>query len=123
MDDTKRLELIEALYDCTVKCNYCADRCLDSGVNEAMVDCIRTARACAEICSTTANMLAMKYKDIGDLLKYCHRLCRSCETECSKHDYQHCNECEKACNTCAKLCKDMLVKYETSNIKQNENYF
>ena len=72
---------------------------------------------------TASKILATTYKDVGDLIKYCHRLCMSCATECEKHEHQHCVECAEACRKCAAACKDTLVKYETSNIQQDENYF
>ena len=117
------MTLIKTLNNCVVQCNRCADACLDEDDVASIVDCIRTNRVCAEICNTTAKILATTYKDVGDLLKYCHRLCTSCATECEKHEYQHCVECAEACRKCAAACKDMLVKYETSNIQQDENYF
>jgi len=122
MDRDRRKKLIAALNDCVVHCNHCADVCLDAKDIEAMVVCIRTDRVCAEVCATLAKVLSTSYNDVGDLIKYCHRLCLSCATECEKHEHKHCQDCAEACKKCASACKDMLMKYETSLIQQDENY-
>ena len=45
-------KLISALGNCINHCNYCADACLDEDNVKMMVDCIRTDRVCAEVCSS-----------------------------------------------------------------------
>lgn len=104
----KNSKLIEALNNCVTHCNHCADACLDSDDIKMMVSCIRTDRVCAEVCSTTAEVLATSYKDVKDLVKYCHKICVACAEECEKHDHKHCQECADACRKCAEACEEYL---------------
>lgn len=73
----KNSKLIEALNNCVTHCNYCADACLDEGDIKMMVDCIRTDRACAEICRATANLLASNYKDVRSMVEQCRDICKN----------------------------------------------
>ncbi|MDT0641945.1 four-helix bundle copper-binding protein [Zunongwangia sp. F363] len=105
----KNEKLIKALNDCAAHCNYCADACLDEDNIQMMVDCIRTDRACAEICSATAKLLAANYSDVKEKVEYCHRICKKCADECAKHDAQHCKDCAEACKKCAEACEAFLA--------------
>ena len=105
----KNEKLIHALGNCINHCNYCADACFDEENVKMMVDCIRTDRVCAEVCSTLNQLLAMQYKDVTDLVKYCIKICNACADECEKHTHQHCKECAKACRDCAAACETFLV--------------
>ncbi len=106
----KNSKLIDALNNCVAHCNYCADACLDEKNIQMMVDCIRTDKVCAEVCSATAKILATSYEDVNDLIKYCHKLCIECAKECEKHKdhHQHCKECADACRKCAAACEEYL---------------
>ena len=77
----KNSKLIEALNNCVAHCNYCADACLDADDIKMMVDCIRTDRACAEVCSATAKLLAANYSDAKGMVEYCHKTCKKCAEE------------------------------------------
>ncbi|MFD1094131.1 four-helix bundle copper-binding protein [Salegentibacter chungangensis] len=102
-------KLIQALCNCINHCNYCADACLDEDNVKMMVDCIRTDRVCAEVCSTLNQVLATGYKDINDLVAYCRKICDACAEECRKHDAKHCQDCAKACGECAAACDAFLA--------------
>lgn len=104
----KNSKLIEALNNCVTHCNHCADACLDEGDIKMMVDCIRTDRACAEICSTTANLLASNYKDVRGMVEQCRDICKKCADVCAKHDHKHCQECADACRKCEEACNEYL---------------
>lgn len=68
-------KLIHALGNCINHCNYCADACLDEENVKMMVTCIRTDRACAEVCSTLNQLLATGFKEVDDLVRYCAKIC------------------------------------------------
>lgn len=102
-------KLIHALGNCINHCNYCADSCLDEENVKMMVDCIRVDRACAEVCSTLAQVLATKFDDVKDLVRYCKKICAACADECAKHDHQHCKDCAEACRKCAEACESYLA--------------
>ena len=105
----KNQKLIDALNDCIIHCNYCADACLDADNIKMMVDCIRTDRACAEVCSTTVKLLAMDSAFAKAMVEQCHKICQQCAEECAKHDHQHCKDCADACRKCAEACKSYLA--------------
>ncbi|HLW14588.1 MAG TPA: four-helix bundle copper-binding protein [Flavobacteriaceae bacterium] len=104
----KNSKLMEALNNCIVHCNYCADACLDEKDVKMMINCIRTDRACAEICNTTLNLLSSNYADAKDMVAYCYKTCLKCAEECAKHDAKHCKDCAEACRKCAEACKAYL---------------
>lgn len=102
----KNAELIDKLRNCTTACNHCADACLDN--QENMVDCIRTDRVCAEVCQATANVLSTSFENVDGLVSYCMEICKSCGSECAKHDHDHCQKCAEACKKCAEACQQFL---------------
>jgi hypothetical protein len=104
----KNSNLINALNNCLVHCLNCADACLDADDVSKMKDCIRTDRACAEICSATVKLLAMDSPHAKAMVELCHDICRKCAEECSRHDHQHCKGCAEACNKCAQACEEYL---------------
>lgn len=70
-----------------------------------MVPCIRTDRACAEMCTATANLLSMRADPATDMVKLCREICERCAEECEKHTHDHCVECAKVCRSCAEACR------------------
>tara|TARA_R110002020_G_scaffold303434_1_gene518857 strand:+ start:988 stop:1308 length:321 start_codon:yes stop_codon:yes gene_type:complete len=105
----KNSKLIEALNNCVAHCNYCADACLDEDNLEMMVTCIRTDRACAEICNATAALLAFDHASAKAMVEQCRAICKECAEECEKHDSQHCKDCAEACKKCAEACEAYLA--------------
>ena len=101
----KNEKLIHALGNCINHCNYCADACLDEEDVKMMVNCIRTDRVCAEVCSTLNQLLATEFRNVAPLVAYCAEICDTCAEECSKHEAQHCQDCAAACRTCAEECR------------------
>ncbi|PZW40775.1 uncharacterized protein DUF326 [Mesonia algae] len=105
----KNSKLIEALNNCIAHCNYCSDACLNEDNIKMMVDCIRTDRACAEVCSATVKLLAMDSAFAKAMVEKCHEICKQCADECGKHDHQHCKDCAEACKKCADACEAYLA--------------
>ncbi|KVV15689.1 four-helix bundle copper-binding protein [Flavobacterium sp. TAB 87] len=104
----KNTKLIEALNNCAMHCKYCADACLDEDHVKMMVNCIKTDIACAEICTTTAKLLAGNYEDVKSLVQVCLEICKKCAEECEQHDHQHCKDCAAACRSCEAACEAYL---------------
>ena len=102
-------ELISALGNCINHCNYCADACLGEEDVKKMIDCIRTDRVCAEVCSSLSQILATNYKNVQGLVDYCQEICQACADECGKHEAKHCQDCAKACRECAEACKQFAA--------------
>lgn len=101
----KNQVILDVLSDCINHCNHCADACLGEDNVEMMVDCIRTDRACAAVCSALADVLPTQFSNVQGLVNYCAEICEACAEECSKHEHYHCQACSKACQKCAAACR------------------
>lgn len=102
-------ELISVLGSCINACNHCADACLGEENVGMMVDCIRTDRVCAEVCSSLSQILHTTYDNVEGLIRYCISVCEDCASTCAQHNHEHCKACAKACNECADACKQYLA--------------
>lgn len=75
--------------------------------------CIRTDLDCADVCATTARMLARTGTGPVVLaqLAACVEACRACAVECERHagHHEHCRECAAACRVCADACEELLT--------------
>jgi hypothetical protein len=96
-------------------CTTCADACLaEDGVAD-LRGCIRTDLDCADICATTARVLARRGErdaaTVEALLRACETACRSCAAECEQHadHHEHCRVCAEACRRCADACAALLA--------------
>ena len=98
-------ELIKKLDICIAACNFCAAACLKEDDVKMMAQCISNNIDCAEICRTTAILLARDSKHGKHLLKECIEVCEACFAECSKHEHDHCKACAKASRDCADACR------------------
>ncbi|CAN5267796.1 four-helix bundle copper-binding protein [soil metagenome] len=98
-------ELIKKLDICIAACNFCASSCLKEDDVKMMAKCISLDIDCAEICRTTAILLARDSVHGKHLLKECIEMCEACAEECNKHEKDHCKACYKACRDCADACK------------------
>lgn len=98
-------ELIKKLDICIAACNFCASACLKEEDVKMMAKCIALDIDCAEVCRTTAILLARDSPHGKHLLKECIELCDACATECGMHEYDHCQACAKACRECSDACK------------------
>lgn len=96
--------LIKMLYECAAACQKCITGCLNEDAN-MMADCIRTDLDCADVCITTATLLARDSVHGKHLLSECIEICKACATECEKHDHQHCKDCAEACRRCIEACE------------------
>ena len=105
----KKTELISTLGNCINACNHCADACLGEDNVKMMVDCIRTDRVCAEVCSTVSQVLHTTYDNVEGLLRYCISVCEDCASTCEQHQHQHCKDCAEACRECIAACKNYLA--------------
>ena len=106
---------IAACQTCATVCTTCADACLHEKDVASLRDCIRLDLDCADICETTARLLARaSHTDAATLrlqVRACEQACRTCETECAKHarHMEHCRVCAEACRACADACRDMAA--------------
>ena len=99
-------QCIDACLACAVACEKCSAACLNEGDVKMMAGCISLDRDCADICFTTAALLARGSAHGGHLAKECREVCLACAAECEKHaaHHDHCKACAEACRTCAEAC-------------------
>lgn len=106
----KNNNLTEALTECIIACQKCANACLNEENVKKMARCIKTDLDCAAICNVTLE-LAIRDSDILDKqLEVCAEICRICAEECEMHaknGMQHCKECAEACRRCEEACQQV----------------
>ena len=113
---TVPVELVAAAIDaanaCATTCSACASACLSEG--EDMATCVRDDLDCADICTTTARVLARLNRSDRQLtlslLATCIEACVECAASCAPHrdHHEHCRLCEQACNACEAACQALL---------------
>jgi hypothetical protein len=107
---------IQTCLACVETCTACSAACLRESDLTMMADCIRTDLDCADLCDTTARVLARaNAAELGmtkALLQACLMACESCGSECRKHasHHDHCRVCAEACAECADACRNLLAQ-------------
>jgi hypothetical protein len=98
-------ELINMLYNCAATCEHCAGACLDEKDVTMLTQCIKHDLDCAEICKTTASLLARGSEHAQHIMPECAEICTVCAEECEKHSHmEHCRICADTCRQCAEMC-------------------
>ena len=100
---------IDALYACAAVCDYCAAACLNEDDVNSLTPCVGLDMDCAEICRTTATLLARGSEHGEHMLKECIEVCEKCAAECDKHaaHMDHCRRCAEACRKCVAVCREL----------------
>jgi hypothetical protein len=108
---------IESLNECASVCTTCADACLAEEHVQELVRCIRLNQDCADICRTTAAVLARPNNPdrnvVRSLLQACQAICESCGNECEQHAqmHEHCRVCAESCRHCAQTCSELMQSF------------
>ena len=114
LDRAALLECLKACHDCAATCTVCADACLSEDQVQMLRRCIRLNLDCADICATTASVLARQTQPdpavLRAQLQACAAACRSCGDECASHaqHHEHCRVCAESCRRCADACDRLL---------------
>jgi hypothetical protein len=100
--ETNLEECLAACTACFAACECCAAACLRAEDVKAMAPLIALARACADVCSLTARLLAQRSEFSVEYCGLCAEVCHTCREECLKHTTEaHCADtllkCEQAC--------------------------
>jgi hypothetical protein len=98
---------IKACYECAAECDNCAIACLQETNPKEMTECIALDLDCADVCRTTAALLARASENAEAICALCAEICQSCADECRKHPSGHCRSCVEACLRCADECERM----------------
>lgn len=114
IDKEKLAEGIAACFECAQTCTVCADACLGEDMVSDLSACIRTDLDCADICTTTGNILSRQTgRNTGvtrAVLQACRTACAVCAEECESHAgmHEHCRICAEACRRCEAACASLL---------------
>ncbi len=114
-DATSLLACLQACLDCAQSCVSCADACSAEQDPKMQAKCIRLNNDCADLCGTTARILARQTDPDPDVVRAvvdaCAKACAACATECEKHGkhMEHCRLCAEACRTCESACRAMFA--------------
>jgi hypothetical protein len=98
---------IEACQRCAQECEHCADACLNEPEIQALAECMRLDRDCAQICWTAVAYMSRGSHFANDVCRLCAEVCDACAAECGKHELEHCRRCAEACLRCAEECRRM----------------
>lgn len=73
--------------------------------DKELAACARTARDTISACTALRELAAANSPHVAAFAKVVAVVCRSCKTECDKHEkHQVCRDCGEACAQCAKEC-------------------
>lgn len=105
---------IDACFDCAEACSACADACLAEQEVHALIECIRTNIDCAEVCTTTARLLARQTAPGSPVIKAqlaaAIAATQACAAACDWHGtiLEHCRVCAEACKAAQAACEKVL---------------
>ncbi|MEZ4523934.1 MAG: four-helix bundle copper-binding protein [Thermomicrobiales bacterium] len=105
---------VDSMLNCAALCASCADACLAEENPAELRDCIQSDLACADICATTAKVIARQtapnWKIVKAQVQACLVACQECGGECEKHadHHEHCRICAEACHSCEMSCQELL---------------
>jgi hypothetical protein len=109
-------DCIDACLSCELACAGASESLLGSNDIGALRDGIGLALDCADVCSTTARLLArMRDADaevMRSLLEACARACASCGAECHRLGVldEACRACAVSCRRCEAECDLAIAK-------------
>lgn len=107
-------DCVDACVACELACIACADACLGESDVAMFRKCIRLNLDCADVCGTTARLLARLLEADVEILRAqleaCARACATCGAECHRHGskHAHCKVCGDACVRCDEACRKVL---------------
>ncbi len=114
LDGARLAEVIDQLERCATTCTQCADACLaEPDLSAELATCIRLDLDCADICETTARVLArqteLRHEFVRELLDACVAACGACGDECAGHaeHMEHCRICAEECRACRSACEEL----------------
>ena len=96
--------LIQTITQCAKHCSMCAGTCLQETAISEHADCIRICLACADVCGTTARLLAMNSSLSDSAVRLCKEICVACMKICEDIPDEHCQQCARVCKETAEQC-------------------
>lgn len=92
LTDDMRLALHD-VQEAARTCEWCADRCLDHGVE--MADCVRRCRDTASLAALSVAFIARDSPFGLEVAEAFARAATECADECASHPHAHCQECAR----------------------------
>lgn len=109
MAQAQHQELLQALHECMMACNYCYNACLQEEDFHMMAECIRLDRECADFCGYLEQAIARGTPFLRELAAVCAAICEACGNVCKQHAHEHCQACADACFACAEACRQVAA--------------
>lgn len=101
---------IQTCFECELICRQTISYCLKQGGAHAEVRHIQLLQDCADICSTSARVMARESKFQSQTCSLCAEICLACAEECEKMgDDEIMKSCAEACRRCADSCRKMAA--------------
>jgi hypothetical protein len=100
-------ELVQKLLECAMACEDCVKA--DRQRGDALTNCARLNRDCADICLQAISFLKRNSELTGHYLKLCEEVCLLCAKACEGSYTEDGQRCVVACNNCAQACKRYYV--------------
>jgi Cys-rich four helix bundle protein (predicted Tat secretion target) len=102
-------KLSAAARECVQRGEECIAHCLTlfkSG-NTEMAECAARVEELVITCNALGKLATLDSEHLATFASATSKICRSCETECRKHEKTHaiCRDCAEACAACAKECE------------------
>lgn len=108
-------DCVKTCLACGFACSSCADACLGEDDIARLRRCVRLDLDCADLCLTTARVLARildaDMELVRPLVSACARACSTCAEACEAHaeQHEHCRICAEECRRCEKSCRALLA--------------
>jgi hypothetical protein len=105
---------IDACQDCVTICTACSNANLGEDDVGELSKCSVLCSNSADVCATTARLLARQsYGDpvlLQRQLEACVRSCEASAEECARHalHHAHCAVCAEVCRICVRACRRVL---------------
>jgi hypothetical protein len=104
-------ECLDLCHDCHNICLSTVNHCLGLGGKHAREKHISQLLACAAICETSAELMALGSEHHAPICGVCAQVCRECADDCERIDRsdEHMGECASVCRRCAESCQQMAA--------------
>lgn len=122
MAPQKLAKAVDKLYEAAGVCTSCADACSaeqDPAMLAMSTKCMRMDQDCADICTTTARVLARQTgydaPTTMALLEACMAALRACGDACGEMtEHEHCTVCASVCRDTEKMLAKMAKEMQSS---------
>ncbi len=98
-------ECIEACADCETVCQESVMHSLQRGGEHAHLLHMRLLLDCAQLCSTTHDLMLRSSDFYHQQCRVCAEACERCAQSCERLGGEQMRRCAEACRRCAEACR------------------